>query len=311
MTDLVAMATDLAQSWGRLSDPLRLVVNRENAVFEAQFDDGRHGALRLHREGYQTADYILSELRWTERLARAGFRCPTPLRTYDERLIVQQVGAPIASLIGWIDAAQIGAMGEGLEESPRTYREVGALIGALHKTTDDIDLTGISRPAWSVETLLSDTPAWGCFWDNPSLSVGERDVLEIARTQARAALEEIDAPDIGLIHADLLQENILRDDDGLWIIDFDDAGVGYRLYDLGTALIQHIEDVRYVEISEALAEGYEMTRGVSVSSNDLELFTLLRGLASCGWVISRVPKDDLRQRVYAERALCLAKRFLA
>ena len=50
MTDWMAVATDIAGAWGRLSQPLRLVVNRENAVFEARFESGVRGALRLHRE---------------------------------------------------------------------------------------------------------------------------------------------------------------------------------------------------------------------------------------------------------------------
>ena len=46
--------------------------------------------------------------------------------------------------------------------------------------------------------------------------------------------------DRGLIHADLLGENILDDGAGLRLIDFDDCGWGFRFYDLGTAMLQSL-----------------------------------------------------------------------
>lgn len=311
MTDLVGIAARIGAAWGACAAPPRLVVNRENAVFELRLADGRRGALRLHRAGYQSDDSILSELRWTERLANAGYHCPTPLRTPEGDLIVAQDDLPRASLIRWIDADPIGAMGRDYGLDPSTYRDVGALIGSLHRTTDTLDLTGIKRPDWSASALLGDMPAWGRFWENAALSREEAALLTEVRQAARSRLAALTEPDIGLIHADVLQENILQNDDGLWLIDFDDAGVGYRLYDLGTALIQHIADPRYDDLATALAEGYQDARGGIVSKDDLALFTLLRGLASCGWVMSRAAQNDPRQRIYAERALRLAKGFLA
>jgi len=43
----------------------------------------------------------------------------------------------------------------------------------------------------------------------------------------------------------------------------------------------------------------------------LPLFTLLRALASCGWVIPRLAPGDPRQRTYAQRALTLARYYMA
>lgn len=309
MTELTALATELCTPWGAPGSPPKLVVNRENAVFDVRLETGERAALRLHRAGYQTADSILSELRWTERLASAGFPCPVPLRTQEGELLVQRDGAPIASLIRWIDAVPIADLNDEEGPDPELYHTVGALIGTLHNKTDQIELTGISRPAWSRETLLGERPAWGRFWENPALSNSQKDLLIKTRHAADDALKEMAAPDIGLIHADLLQENILQGDGGLWLIDFDDAGVGNRLYDLGTALIQHIYDARYDGFVDALLSGYEDSRGVTVKAGDLKLFVLLRGLASCGWIISRAAHDDPIHRVYADRAVKLSMDF--
>ena len=50
--------------------------------------------------------------------------------------------------------------------------------------------------------------------------------------------------DLGLIHADMVHENILIDGSSLVIIDFDYCGFGYRLFDLATALTKKKKLVR-------------------------------------------------------------------
>jgi len=65
------------------------------------------------------------------------------------------------------------------------------------------------RPHWDLDGLLGDTPHWGRFWDNPSLSEAERSMVQKARKNAARQLFENKGLRQGLIHADLLQENIL------------------------------------------------------------------------------------------------------
>ncbi|NNK77974.1 MAG: phosphotransferase, partial [Litoreibacter sp.] len=132
-----------------------------------------------------------------------------------------------------------------------------------------------------------------------------------ARENAAQHLTSFAAPDMGLIHADLLQENILENAREMSIIDFDDSGLGYRLYDLGTALIQHVEDPKLPELSRSLCDGYAAQRGLSKSPVDMmPLFIMLRSMASCGWIMQRADAGDPRQRVYANRALRCARTYL-
>ena len=56
---LTALASEAAALWQ--GKPLRLLRNRENAVFEIAIPSGR-AALRLHRIGYQDSAAIASEL---------------------------------------------------------------------------------------------------------------------------------------------------------------------------------------------------------------------------------------------------------
>ena len=92
------------------------------------------------------------------------------------------------------------------------------------------------------------------------------------------------------------------------MIDFDDSGWGYRSYDLATALIQRVDDPAYDALREALLDGYQTVR--PVMSQSLPMFLMLRAMASCGWVMSRVPPNDSRQIDYAKRAVRLARGWL-
>jgi Ser/Thr protein kinase RdoA (MazF antagonist) len=106
-----------------------------------------------------------------------------------------------------------------------------------------------------------------------------------------------------------LQENVFQTKSGLTLIDFDDAGFGYRGYDLGVCVSQHYAAGHLNDLIAAVAEGYGTLRKAP-SIDDIKFFLMLRGLASCGWVIARQPKKSPVQRRYAERALHLAHQWL-
>jgi Ser/Thr protein kinase RdoA (MazF antagonist) len=308
MTDVDARAQRAAQAWGGVVAPPRLVGARENAVFEARLTDGQRVALRLHRPGYQTRSAIEAELRWTEALGGLGFPCPRPIRSRDGGLVHALADGQLASAVSWIDATPIGAGGDAfagsLAEQEALYHRLGALTRRLHDMTDQIETAGFDRPRWDLPGLLGEAPHWGKFWENPALSEAEADLLQTARRHAAQQLNEISRLDIGLIHADLLQENVLCNADGLHIIDFDDSGFGYRLFDLGVALVQHEGRPELPALTDSLCDGY------GCGTEHMPLFMMLRGFASCGWVIPRLAHDDPGHRRYADRALRCATAFL-
>ena len=68
-----ALAAEAAAHWN--ATPMRLIRNRENAVFEVALPSGP-AALRLHRMGYQDDAAIRSELWWCAALAAQGVNVP-------------------------------------------------------------------------------------------------------------------------------------------------------------------------------------------------------------------------------------------
>jgi Ser/Thr protein kinase RdoA (MazF antagonist) len=303
MTDaLIQTAHDALDAWG--DGTLTLIGQRENTVFRADMTDGSTLALRLHRIGYQSPAHIEGELTWTAALAGADFPCPRPVPTNTGAMIQHLPNDQMATAVTWIDATPIGQHGKGFTGTPDAhaalYHRIGKLIRRLHTLTDALQLD-VKRAAWDLDGLTGAAPLWGKFWENPALSISERALIDDTLAQARHHLENLNNPDTGLIHADIMQENLLQNGTDLHLIDFDDSGFGFRLFDLGTALIQHHECPYKADLKSALCEGY------GASEDDIDLFIMLRAMSSAGWIIPRAEMNDPKQRHYAERMLtCIA-----
>jgi Ser/Thr protein kinase RdoA (MazF antagonist) len=313
---MIDLATRAAALWGVTEAP-HLVSHRENAVFAVTLPDGRRAALRLHREGYRTADEIRSELIWAGALAQAGLNVPQPVPARDGALLRRVPGGPLASVTGWIDGAPVGdgdtPLGGDLAARQTFHVELGALLARLHDLSDRLDLGAeFTRPPWDRAALCGPDPAWGRCWEMPGLSEDQCEMLMIARAEAERCLSAHEArADIGLIHADALRENVFRTGDGLTLIDFDDSGVGFRLYDLACALAQSLDDPDLPAYAAALVSGYRSVRPLTAEAAELlPVFSMLRAFASAGWVVPRYPPGDPKWALYRDRALKAARAFL-
>jgi Ser/Thr protein kinase RdoA (MazF antagonist) len=310
------MIADLARLWG-VTAPPRLIKDRENTVYEIALPGGDRAALRLHRPGYQSAAAIRSELWWMARLAEAGVPVPRPVPTKAGALVAEVAGRA-ASVVSWMEGAQIGDGGTPLEADADAvetrYRALGRLIAQMHDATDAITLPpDFERLRWDRPAYTGEDPLWGRFWENPALSPDDATLLRAARAEADAALarHEAEGADFGLIHADVLRENVLTHEGRLSLIDFDDSGFGFRAYDLATAEVQGLEDPMNAAASLALHEGYRAARRMDAPPlGDVTLFVALRTFASCGWIVTRAAPDDPRQRFYADRAVRAARRLM-
>lgn len=308
-----ALAHDALRHWGADAPP-RLVKNRENIVYDVTLPGPRRAALRLHRPGYQSRESIAAELRWTAALAASGLPVPMPIPTLEGGLMAEAGGRRV-SCVAWIEGVPIGVaelpLGGSRAEKRALMAEVGDLVARLHDATDALGLPAdLPRPVWDATGFLGRRPLWGPFWENPAFSAPERAVIGEARALAGEQLAGLSAADRGLIHADVLRENLLRmAGGGLALIDFDDSGWGFRLYDLATAIVQSLEEPDLPAIAAGVIEGYRRRRPLDEAA--LPLFVMLRCFASAGWIATRAAPEDPRQRFYAERAVRMARHLLS
>jgi Ser/Thr protein kinase RdoA (MazF antagonist) len=291
-----SLAAEAAALWG--GTLTRLLRDRENVVYEMALPKGR-AALRLHRVGYQSTAAIASELWWCDALARAALPVPEALPSLGGEVLLTLSNGRHASAIGWLEGEALGEAGvpftRPLAQTLNLHHALGGLLARLHRATDALALPeGFTRPHWDLEGLVGEAPFWGRFWDHPVASADQRSVL----MRARDALRERLAGDQGLIHADVLRENVLVYGQAVSLIDFDDSGFGFRLYDLGTVLSQNLYEPAYPAIRDALMAGYGTTDTALV-----EAFTLARTCASVGWTMPRLLPDDPIHRSHLARAV--------
>ena len=296
-------AETAALAWG--ARILRTLRDRENHVCECVLPSGDRAALRLHRAGYQSPAAIRSELWWCAELARAGLPVPAALPALDGQLLASLPDGRQASVIAWMEGEALGEAAKPftrpLPQVLDIYHALGQLLSRVHQTTDRLVLPdGFTRPRWDLEGL-GDQPHWGRFWDHPAAATDQR----ITLIRARDALRERLSGEIGLIHADVLRENVLVNGRSVSLIDFDDSGFGFRLHDLGTALVQTVYHPEQPQLRAALMAGYGTTDEPMVQA-----FTLARTLASVGWTMPRLQPDDPIHKSHLARAVMVAEQVL-
>ncbi|OCP00522.1 MULTISPECIES: homoserine kinase [unclassified Ensifer] len=307
--------------WGVTDQKPELLKYRENAVFRVHLADGRPAALRLHRAGYHSAEALHSELLWMAALNNGGLAVPQPISTEDGRLLVAlpaegEFGTQHADVINWMDGEPLGESGKPLSLAPqrlvRIFSELGASMAEMHNLADRwTPPDGFWRAAWDGEGLLGSRPLWGRFWDCAVLPPAQATALSALRHDLRQHLATLPTPakDFGLIHADLVRENVLVDERGVTFIDFDDAGHGFRLFDIATALLKNRREPAYETIAAALIAGYRSRRALTDAAlSSLPLFLVLRSLTYIGWFAARPELPGSGERVlrYADETLALA-----
>lgn len=277
--------------WGLQDGTATLIAARENAVYRVDHPNGP-GALRLHRRGYRTDAQLTAELDWMAAVAKAGLCVPTPQPSCDGPYLRTIDGIQV-DMLSWLPGVTLEQALPSLDrqDRARTFHQLGAEMAKLHLASDAWPgASACARPAWDADGLVGDAPLWGCFWDNPGLTTPEHDMFQHFRTEARQDLAARAATlDYGLIHADLVPANVMCDGPRLHLIDFDDGGFGYRLFDVATALLKHHSAPDFEMLQDALIEGYSAQRPLDVAP--LGLFLALRAATYVGWNIQRAAED--------------------
>jgi Ser/Thr protein kinase RdoA (MazF antagonist) len=317
LEELQERARAALAEWGLPLQEPELLKYRENAVFKVRLADGGKAALRLHRPGYHSEQALLSELQWMDDLRRNGQCVPQPIATGDGRLLVGLDGGEkqFADLIGWVDGVQLGETGKPFAHARdrivSLFHAVGAAMAEMHNVSDRwTPPANFSRSAWDAGGLLGEAPVWGRFWDCAGVSAEDREFLARLRANLIQRLQAISSDlDYGLIHADLVRENVLVSGDRIAMIDFDDCGYGWRLFDIATALLRNRREPHYPLIKASLLEGYRSKRALSHEAlAHLPLFLTLRSLTYIGWAGERseLPDSAARMIRYVKEARELA-----
>jgi Ser/Thr protein kinase RdoA (MazF antagonist) len=282
--------------WGLEGADVESVAYRENMTFKV--DAGPKGAFafRVHQANYRTDAQIQSELDMMTYLNREGILTPVVVPTKSGELFttlsVEGVPEPRqCDLFEWIDGKPLRATGEELTtplpELMVTYEQVGELAGRVFNAAERWDKPAkFDRPVWDAEGIFGPKAQLGDFRKLSGLTDEQR---KLALAVADKLTEMLDAfgqtPDRwGLSHCDFLAENIFICDDGIRLIDFDDAGYSWYLFDISTALFDLLDSDAFAPCMGALVNGHRKVRDLpNEHLAMLPAFFLARVLSYLGW----------------------------
>lgn len=280
--------------WGfALDASVSLLTVSENATFKVVESDSEHTSetryvVRVHRPNYHTQAEIESELRWIEDLrAEQVVITPKPVPLVN--------GGTIAIFKEGDNARHMVAFEFMPGEEPSTteslsagFRQLGAITAKLHQHSMKWTLPeGFTRKTWDFETTIGESPHWGQWEDCPELTTDDKALLNDTVAVIKAKLEDfgVGSDKFGLIHADLRLANLLEDHNRLAVIDFDDCGFGWYVYDFASAISFIEEDPQVPEILQAWISGYrEIAELNEADEQMIPIFIMLRRIMLTAWL---------------------------
>jgi Ser/Thr protein kinase RdoA (MazF antagonist) len=264
----------------------------ENHTYRVQSPDaGPRFALRVHRPGYRSAEEIESELMWLDALrADGGVLTPPIVPAVDGDRVVSvttpEVGTRNVVMFEWV--AGIEPDLDAGEEAIAQFETLGAVSARMHAHARAWRRpAAFTRPRWDYEHTLGPAGHWGRWQDGLGMGTEERRQLErLAATIAeRLRAYGQDPERFGLVHADLRLANVLIDDGDVRVIDFDDCGFAWYVYDFATAVSFMEDHPRVPELRAAWVRGYRSVAPLEPAAEaELETLVMLRRLLLVAWI---------------------------
>ncbi len=321
--ELVARLGRLAEAslprWGiDARTPATLVNLSENATYRVDLPEGPPRILRIHREDYHTKNAIGCELAWLAALrADGGVITPPVVPGLDGEEIQTGISPelPLPRHMVLFEFLE----GEEPEESQDLigpFETLGEISAKLH-----IHARSWQRPpnferlTWDYEHMLGDKPNWGDWRAAPAMDAAALKILERQDAVIRERLKAFGKGPTryGLVHADLRLANLLIHGQSVRVIDFDDCGFGWNLYDFATAVSFFEESPQVPELAASWAKGYRRHLPLPAEEEaEMMTFVVLRRMVLLAWIGSHSETDLAKEQgpAYTRDSCTLAERYL-
>lgn len=206
------------------------------------------------------------------------------------------------------------------------YRVIGKTMATMHQAAQHWQRPAyFERMQWDLAgTIGAGNNFYGTDYHAPDwLSPRALHQIDdaVALIQEHVTAYGQSAQHYGMIHSDLRAANLLVDGKQLTVLDFDDSGLGYYMYDIAStvALMEHRGDL--AEVVHELLSGYQSVRELSEQDKQMVwTFIMLRRIGMLQSLLSRMghvmpgsgESQELTPEVlafYAQGTAGLAKRY--
>ncbi len=270
----------------------------ENITYLVEGPDEFKAVLRVHRENYHTERGIECELEWKEALNISNtIRAPAHYLGKNGRA-VQILNTPNLTnprfmvLFEFVQGLQPDETGDLTEH----FKKLGEFSARMHIHSIGWDQTkSMTRLLWDQSTIFGAKAIWGNWRDAPQVTAEVKAILEQVESRIKQRLQIYGQSQnrFGLIHSDMRLANLIVDQDLTWIIDFDDCGFGWYLYDFAAGISFMETDPRIPKLKQSWLEGYQIFRDLdSADIDEVDSFIMLRRMALLAWIGSHIEAPE-------------------
>jgi Ser/Thr protein kinase RdoA (MazF antagonist) len=296
---------------------VRLLNVSENATYLVEDPAAGPSVLRVHRHGYHTEPAIASELAWMDALrAEAGVRTPRVLAATDGRRIVTAADEASGERRNCVRFEFLPGI-EPADDSLPHFAELGEITARMHRHARAWQRpAGFTRFHWDYDAAFGAGARWGRWQDGIGVGPTEREILSRldATLRARLAAFGTGPERYGLVHADTRLANLLVHDGSVSVIDFDDAGFSWFLYDLGTTVSFFEHEPVVPALVDSWLEGYRRAGQLSAADEaEIWTFIMFRRLLLVAWIGSHRAVDIAAElgAGYTQGSCDLAESYLS
>ena len=319
ITDMAELARRAAARYGISPDcRLHLYPLTENWTYRIDPASGDPVVLRMYRPGGRSPVEIHSELAWMSAI-RADEReqlLPGVIATLDGSELLEIARDPPLEPCFCVAFSCVSGSEPAADELAPWFPRLGALTARLHRQARAwTPPPWFERPRWDVSTTLGARAHWGP-WHASVIDPEERRQLQRLAGVVTARLGHFgtEPARFGLVHADLRLANLLVDGDRVTVIDFDDCGFSWFLYDLACALTFNEGRPDVGDLIAAWVQGYRQVEPLSREDEDeIMTFLMLRRLMLSAYVGLRPDTElaaELHQARFSAQTCAIAEPYL-
>lgn len=300
---------------------VKLLKYSENLTYLIEDSDHKKSVLRVFRPNYHDMDEMLSEITWIHQLKEN-----TDVHTAD---IICGINSEYicgfefegmkynCALFEFMNGENLKDLSE--EQIIQYIELIGEVAAKLHIYSSKWkDASNLKRFSWDINDMVGPYSRWGDYSNMKELPEEWMKTYEMAVTIAKKKLESYgrNSDRYGLVHADLNIYNVLveeKDDKKILnILDFDDCGFSWFMYDLSVSLLEYFGDM-LDKCKQSLLKGYTKYRKLTdVDLEILDTCIVIRKIVRIGWIAGHSNNDTVKRidKSYFEDTYLISKEFV-